>query len=98
VIALFTCAHPVVAIVSIFVAFDLLRRSSLASGLDAMTQFSPSEENKFSQMTAFNQFPYTLEQEVVKNMAPLASNAGSLLAASYKPMLEQQHQAASVFR
>ena len=96
IIGLFKCAHPIVAIVSLFVAFDILRRSALSSGFDAMTQFSPSEQNKYSHMTAFNQFPYTLEQEVVKTMAPLATSAGSLFPASYKPMLEQQHQAAPI--
>jgi hypothetical protein len=98
IVGLFMCAHPIVAVVSLFVAFDFLRRSSLGTGLDAMTNFTPSEQNKFSQMTAFNQFPYTLEQEVVKNMAPLAGNAGSLASASYKPMLENQHHAASIMK
>ena len=96
VILLFIYSHPIVAILSLYVAYDLIRRSSLASGNDAMERYTPNEQHKMSQFTAFNQFPYTLEQEIVQKMAPLSQNGGSLSTASYKPLLEQQHQAASI--
>ena len=98
VIALFICAHPVVAILSLFVAFDLLRRASLASGKSAIANYSPSEINKAAQLTAFNQFPYTLEQQMVKEMAPIPQSGNALSNATYKPMLEKQHHAASILR
>jgi hypothetical protein len=47
-----------------------------------------------SQFTAFNQFPYTLEQEVVAKMAPIARSGSSLVPASYKPLLDNLHDAA----
>jgi hypothetical protein len=93
VIYLFIHANPILAVLSLFVAFDLIRRSSLATGSDALYRFSPCEDQKSSQFTAFNQFPYTLEQEVVQKMAPIVQNGGSLTNASYKPVLDNLHDA-----
>ena len=87
-------ANPILAVLSVFVAFDLIRRSSLATGLDALQKYAPSEEKKSSQFTAFNQFPYTLEQEVVAKMAPIAKSGYSISQASYKPVLENLYDAA----
>jgi len=96
VIYLFMHANPILAILSLFVAFDLLRRSSIATGSAALLKYTPCEDQKSSQFTAFNQFPYTLEQEVVKKMAPIIQGGTSLTKASYKPMLENLYDAASL--
>ena len=93
VIYLFMNSNPVLAVLSLFVAFDLIRRSSVATGIDALKRFAPSEEKKTSQFSAFNQFPYTLEQEVVKKMAPIVQSGSSLKPASYKPLLENLYDA-----
>jgi len=96
VLFLFLYTNPVLAVLSLFVAFDLIRRSSMATGLDALKKYEPSEEKKTSQFTAYNQFPYTLEQEVVKKMAPIIQSGSSLKKASYQPLLENLHDAASL--
>jgi hypothetical protein len=93
VIYLFMNSNPILAVLSLFVAFDLIRRSSIATGIDALQRFAPSEEKKMSQFTAFNQFPYTLEQEVVKKMAPIIQSSSSLKPASYKPIIENLYDA-----
>ena len=59
----------------------------------------PSEEKKESQFTAYNQFPYTLEQEIVKKMAPIHRMGGTTLfesKPSYKPLLEDLHDASPI--
>ena len=96
VIYLFMNCNPVLAVLALFVAFDLIRRSSVATGIDALKRFAPSEEKKSSQFTAFNQFPYTLEQEVVKKMAPILQGGYTMNKATYKPTLEQQHNASLI--
>ena len=93
VIYLFMNANPILAVLSLFVAFDLIRRSSSATGIEALKRYLPTEEKKMSQFTAYNQFPYTLEQEVVKKMAPIVQSGSSLTPASYKPLLENLHDA-----
>jgi hypothetical protein len=96
VIYLFIYSNPILAVLSLFVAFDLIRRSSIATGVDALVRYAPSEEKKNSQFTAFNQFPYTLEQEVVKKMAPIVQNSYQLKPPSYKPLLENLYDASPI--
>jgi len=93
VIYLFMHANPILAVLALFVAFDLIRRSSMTTGIDALKRFAPSEKKRSSQFTAFNQFPYTLEQEVVKKMAPIVHSGSSLTPPSYKPLLENLYDA-----
>jgi hypothetical protein len=96
VIYMFMNGNPVLAVLALFVAFDLVRRSSVTTGVDAIKKYAPSEQKKASQFSAFNQFPYTLEQEVVKNMAPIIQSGSSLHKASYKPFLDNLYDAASL--
>ena len=78
--------NPVLGVLGLFVAFDLIRRSEMTTGSTALAKFGSSEKQKMSDLTAFNQFPYTLEQEMVKirtiNKDPLIESPPS-----YKPML-----------
>ena len=93
VIYLFMHANPILAVVAALVAFDLMRRSNDATGLGALAAYAPSEQKKMSQFTAFNQFPYTLEQEVVAKMAPIVRSGTSIMPPSYKPLLDNLHDA-----
>jgi hypothetical protein len=93
VVYLFMKCNPILAVLFLFVAFDLIRRSSVATGSDALARFAPCEEKKSSQFSAFNQFPYTLEQEVVKKMAPIINTGTVLTKPTYKPVLDNLHNA-----
>ena len=93
VIYMFMNTNPILAVLSLFVAFDLIRRSSAVTGIDALKQYAPTEITKSSQFTALNQFPYTIEQEVVKKMAPIVQGGSSMTKASYSPILEDLHDA-----
>ena len=83
--------HPILAILGLLVAFNLIYRSS--SGLDALQRYAPSEVKKASQFTAFNQFPYTLEQEMVKKMAPAVNAGTSTTRPGFKPSSDELHGA-----
>jgi hypothetical protein len=93
IIYLFINSNSILAVLALFVAFDLIRRSSVATGKDAFMKYSPCEDKKSSQFTAFNQFPYTLEQEVVKKMAPIIQSGSTLTKATYKPVLDNIYEA-----
>jgi len=88
VIYLFMHSNPILAVLAALVAFDLMRRSNDATGLGSLAAYAPSEKKKMSQFSAFNQFPYTLEQEVVAKMATIVRSGSSLSPASYKPLLD----------
>ena len=51
VIYLFIYSNPILAIISLFVAFDLIRRSSKTIEFQ---KYTPSEKKKSSQFTAYN--------------------------------------------
>ena len=87
VIYLFIYTNPLLAVLGLFVSFDLIRLSSMTTGIDALQRFAPSEDKKISHFTAYNQFPYTLEQEIVTKMAPIMQSGTSITKASYRPCL-----------
>jgi len=96
VVFLFANYHPILAVMALFVAFDLIRRSSQTTGLDALQKYAPTEKKKASQFTAFNQFPYTLEQEIVAKMAPIMQSGSSISQAPFKPLLDNLHDASPI--
>ena len=87
--------HPLVTLVGIFAIYLLFKRSSMVSGSLAMTKFLPTEEVKSQHLSAFNQFPVTLEEEVVQKMAPLQSGP-AMGPKTFTPVLDDLHDAANV--
>lgn len=87
--------HGVSALL-VLALFDMMRRAHIVVSNTQMKQFNPSEERKTSQFSAFNQFPYTLEQEVVKRMAPMVRTGASIDMPKFKPTLDNAHNASSV--
>ena len=68
---LFFYTHPVIGIIYIFVAYELLRRSSLRLGQNVMLQSTPTEAVRTSEMLNMNPVVQsTLEEQVIYEMAP----------------------------
>jgi len=87
--------NPLVTLVGIFAIYLLFKRSSMSTGSLAMTKFLPSENLKSQHLSAFNQFPVTLEEEVVQRMAPLQS--GPVMGPkTFTPILNDLHDAVSI--
>ena len=80
-LSFFTHSHPVVGVLGLFAAYVLIRRSSSSSAIEA---YVPSEKRKSEELSAYNQFPVTLEEQMVALRAPLAdTQVGS--ATSFHP-------------
>jgi hypothetical protein len=92
-LSLFAYTDPVLAIFGLLVAFNLIYRSAKTTGSD-LSAYMPSEAKKMSEFTAYNQFPYTLEQEIVKERAPIHKSGFFEGNATFKPILENLHDAA----
>ena len=94
VVFMFIYANPILAFLVLLVVFNIMM-SGNNSNINVMQAIenAPSEETKSSQFTQFNQFPYTLEQEMVKKMAPIIKPGSSISKAEYKPVLENIHDA-----
>ena len=92
---LLVSVNPVLGVLGLFVAFDLIRRSEMATGSSALLKFGSSEKQKMGDLTAFNQFPYTLEQEMVK-LRTINKDPPIESPPSYKPFLLATSDASSV--
>lgn len=86
--------NMVVGLLGTVAAYQLLMRSSLTSGTFAMRNYLPSEASKVIDFSRYNDFPVTLEEEMVKKMAPIVVDSSSSL--DYKPVLDGLHDAAPI--
>lgn len=95
---LFLYANPILAILYIFVAYELLRRSSRSTGRAAYIQYTPTQAKRDSEMRAMNPpVQRTLEEDVVEQMAPIGKSALEAYAAStYKPVADKVFGASMV--
>ena len=81
-LSFFTHSHPVVGVLGLFAAYVLIRRSSSSSAIEA---YVPSEKRKSEELSAFNQFPVTLEEQMVALRAPLADTQLGSATVSFLP-------------
>ena len=94
---LFFYTNPILGVIGFFVAYDLIRRSSVSTGNFGIDNYLPTEETKQAKMSSYNQYPYTLEQEMVKKMAPINQTGSTLTQSSYKPVLDNTHEASQLY-
>jgi len=90
-IYLFVKVNPILAVMYIFVAYELLRRTSQISRSQTVMQYTPSQPKKDAQMRAMNPpKKETLEEELVEQMAPIGRSDPSVYTAStFKPVAEK---------
>lgn len=90
---LFATSSPILGVLGLFVAYKLLFNSTIATGTYALKNYMPTEKKKFNAMTEYNQFPYTLEQEIVSKMAPINNYDSGSNSYSFKPTLDDTYDA-----
>ena len=81
-LSFFTHSHPVVGVLGLFAAYILIRRSSISSAIEA---YVPSEQRKSNELSVLNQFPVTLEEQMVALRAPLADTQLGSATVSFLP-------------
>lgn len=96
-LCILSTSNPILGILALFVAYELIRRSSISLRGD-LKSFIPSESKKSDQFSAFNQneFPYTLEQEMVGKMTIQNNNINLSFnenTSNFKPILDNTHNA-----
>ena len=84
--------HPILGILGIFVAYELMRRSAMKN--IKHVSFAPTTERKKAKdMKKMNPPKYTtLEEKMVEKMAPMKKTQDYLVS-SYKPVLQDTHSA-----
>jgi len=92
---LFGYGNPILGVLGLLVAYQLIQSASVKTGMAALEQYYPTEEKKWSPFSPAHQFPYTLEQEVVKNMTTQKFNT-EYVKAPWRPVLDDTHDATFV--
>lgn len=91
-IYLFLYVHPILGILSIFVAYELMRRSCKTKVKHVRFE-TPTQAKKDEDMKKMNPpKEYTLEEDIVAKMAPMRKH-GEFIVTSYKPVSEDVHSA-----
>ena len=90
---LFAYSNPVLGVLALLVAYHLVKSASVKTGMAGLEEYYPTEAKKWSPFTPAHQFPYTLEQEVVKNMTTQKFNT-EYVKAPFRPTLDDTHDAA----
>lgn len=95
---LFYYANPVIAILFVFVAYELIRRTAFVSARDAIVEHTPSQKQKDIQMQVMNPVKTTsLEEEMISQMAPVGkSEMSQILDTKYKPVAPKLEGASQV--
>ena len=106
---IFLSTNAIIGVVAIFVAYVLVSRSSSSLGPRvALMQYNPIQIKRDIQIADMNTkldvdvatgapLEPTLEEEVVKQMAPLSSGSPDFIETGFKPIAESTHNASSVF-
>jgi hypothetical protein len=95
---LFFYANPIVAILFIFVSFELLKRTSYVTGRKAIVDHTPTQDRKNAHMKAMNPVKTkTLEEEMVEKMAPVGKGEMvEIINTGFKPVATSVEGASKV--
>jgi len=93
---LFACSNPILGVLGIIVAYELIKRSSVSTGRAALAKYYPTEENKWSPFNHILQFTYSLEQDMVKKMSPMRNPNAVPIKTTFKPGLDNLYDAAPI--
>ena len=89
---LFAYSNPVLGVLGLLVAYQLIKGASVKTGMAGLEEYYPTEEKKWTPFSPTHQFPYTLEQEVVKKMTTQKFNS-EFVKAPFRPTLDDTHDA-----
>ena len=84
--------NTLLGVIGLVAAYVLIQRSADTTGTQAEKDYLPSEAKKNTVMSSMNQFPMTVEEEVIAKMLPM-NNQVDLSQPEFKPVLGDTHNA-----
>ena len=96
---LFFHVNPILAVVYIFVAYELLRRSCKITGQTPIVEYTPTQVKKDQYMKEMNPPTHvvSLEEEIIHQMAPIGkSDPTTYIDTSYKPIADKLMEGATL--
>lgn len=85
----------IVGVVALIAAYELIRRSSVNQAPQLLKHLPSSEKKKVIDFDKYNEYPVTLEEEIVAKMAPLVKHEPAPNS-NYKPAQDKIHDAADI--
>ena len=97
-VSLFLYTNPILGVLYIFVAYELLRRSANVTGKTNIMQYTPSQDKKDAEFREMNPpREVSLEEEVISVKAPVGHSDPSVyVSSSFKPVSEKLEGASMV--
>ena len=86
--------NPLLSALLIALVYNLVKSSQKQTGTYQRNRFLPDEFTKNKELNAYNQFPKTLEEEMVDSLVPISND--NLGAPSYKAKQDELHDAAQL--
>ncbi len=95
---LFLYTNPILGVLYIFVAYELIRRSSQVTGSTAIVEYTPTQAKKNVEMRAMNPPKETsLEEEIINTRTPVAvSPVIEFVGSDFKPVYDRIVDGASM--
>ena len=89
---------PVLGVVFLFVAYEIVRRSARVNNRVPMMMYTPTQAKKDAELASMNPpVAASLEEEVVEQMAPVGkSSLISYTMSEYKPVSSDIHNASAL--
>jgi hypothetical protein len=89
---------PILGVVFLFVAYEIVRRSARVNNRVPMMLYTPSQAKKDTELAKMNPVqPTSLEEQIVEQMAPVGkSSLISYTMSEYKPISSDIHNASSI--
>lgn len=106
-VALFVYVNPILGVLYIFVAYELLRRSSRITGKTAYIEYTPTQVIKDENMRKMNPpSEKTLEEIIIQKMSPIGESnfvdgrteniKGQIIGGVFQPVSENIHNASQI--
>ena len=92
-LSVFMSTNPIVGVLAFIAGYELIRRSSVQTGSNALLNMPSSENAKYRDYIRFNDFPVTLEEECVEKM-PETKSQYVVPDADYQPVQDDDQNAA----
>ena len=86
---------PMVGSLGLLAAYELIKRSETTMVKYPKHRYLPSEAKKTAHLSQYNQFPVTVEEEVIANQIPYVFNK-TMDTSSYKPVQDKLQGAAKL--
>jgi len=83
----------IMLIIAFIFLYNILVNNTYIKGAHGMQNYLPSEQSKIIDFSKYNEFPVTLEEEVVAQMAPIIKHDDAPNM-NYLPVLDSLHDAA----